>query len=201
MTGFILFIVTMLISASAFAIGPTVDATSIPDTQQVLRPDREHVDYFAAALYCDVRDIVSGSYGTLVGLLISMAGLYSYLMTRSGYGFFFFIAGVALTALPGIFNWYYQGTAQAFGGEDGAFLGKSVANTITLEEWCEDSYDVDDVSGKSAAVDNMNFLRDEPAEKGDGLRSLDDSEDNIGTCAYGIKDDGSAVDNGGFCVK
>lgn len=200
-------ILSFFVVSPAFAqLDVSASVPSNPN-EQVFTPAISDVDYFIAALYCDVRNVISGSFGTLIGLLISMAGLYSYLMTRSGYGFFFFIAGVALTGLPGIFDWYYRGVVQAFGSS--GELIKDPDKVTTLENWCATVYAASPkVASSSALMGNKSF--DIRALRGEGVRSIDESIDlqtsDGGYCFEPIRVDGTPMSGGvslarKYCLK
>jgi len=47
---------------------------------------------------------MTGSIGTFVGLLIALFGLYVWLVQQNTWGIMIIIAGVAVTAFPGIFD-------------------------------------------------------------------------------------------------
>lgn len=151
-------------------IGPTGAA---PGASSTLHSSQDDVDYMVASFYCDVRDLISGSFGTLLGLLVSLAGLYSYLMTRSRYGFFFFIAGVALTGLPGLFDWYFRGVVQAFGDTDLQKRKAYTADVQTLDSWCKG---VTITNAVDAAPAEGEKSVDADAMQGVGLKGLNKSE-------------------------
>ena len=75
---------------------------------------------FAAAdsvgenLFGDIQDLIQGNLGVLAGLLISLFGLWMWLVQQSSWGLIVVIAGAALTAFPGIYSGISQGIENAF---------------------------------------------------------------------------------------
>ena len=62
----------------------------------------------------DVTGIISGNLGTLLGLGISLFGLWMWLVQQSSWGLIILIAGAALTAFPGIYGSISSGFQDAF---------------------------------------------------------------------------------------
>lgn len=62
----------------------------------------------------DVTGIISGNLGTLLGLGISLFGLWMWLVQQSSWGLIILIAGAALTAFPGIYTSLSDGFQGAF---------------------------------------------------------------------------------------
>lgn len=62
----------------------------------------------------DVTGIISGNLGTLLGLGISLFGLWMWLVQQSSWGLIILIAGAALTAFPGIYGSISGGFQDAF---------------------------------------------------------------------------------------
>lgn len=203
---YISLIVLMLLVAPIVAVAVTTPPAPTGGAigGQVLSETQDNTTFFTARLYCDFRDIVKGSLGTAVGLIISLIGGYSYLMNKSGYGIFFFIAGVGLTAIPGIFDWYYRGVVEAFATKSngssalGGVLTK--ADKVTLEAWCKASTAVNQTSGGAVKAKSD---RDSAAELGVGLISIvEGNNSSTGsastadstasyTCYTAIKQDGT----------
>ncbi|MFT7432774.1 MAG: hypothetical protein ACI9TY_000395 [Alphaproteobacteria bacterium] len=181
----ILCLAIVLLPAVAFADITPVTNQASPEAiaADSLALKSSDVDFFAADLYCTIRDVIRGSLGTVIGLIISITGGYSYLMKKSGYGLFFFFAGVALTALPGIFSWYYQGVIAAVGRDTNGVsnLGNGFvpSDKVTLDAWCA-GYVAPDKSAKPAPTKTEKDI-DKNAEMGIGLRSL---VDGVGEPAY-----------------
>ncbi|MEC8067803.1 MAG: hypothetical protein VX154_08095 [Pseudomonadota bacterium] len=165
--------VMVIAPALAYAIGPATTSVS----QSTTYSSQGEVDFMVASFYCDVRGVISGTIGTLIGLVVSMAGLYSYLMSRSGYGFFFFIAGVAFTGLPGLFDWYFKGMVTAFGDAElhdrKGYTAADNEDVATLDEWCE-GITINKVS--SSAPGTVKKSVDTIAMQAIGLHSLLDNE-------------------------
>ncbi|PPR19759.1 MAG: hypothetical protein CFH43_00002 [Proteobacteria bacterium] len=181
---------------ASYSMATGIGPTTAPSMDATLHSTSESVDYMVASFYCDVRDLISGTFGTVIGLLVSMAGLYSYLMSRSKYGFFFFIAGVALTGLPGLFDWYFKGVVKAFGdSEIASRKGYSAADyedVETLDSWCAGTAiaaDTNEASPLSSEKD-----QDANAAKGIGLHSLSSGDTNGDAYQYYmINEDGSPL--------
>tara|TARA_R110000868_G_scaffold218576_1_gene469035 strand:+ start:182803 stop:183411 length:609 start_codon:yes stop_codon:yes gene_type:complete len=187
---FILFtvIALTLLPSMSFALAVPSAPSSSSDVQ-ILRESAGAIDYYTAILYCDIRDVINGTMGTLVGLLISIAGGYSYLIHRKGYGLFFFFAGVLLTGLPGIFSWYYEGMVTAFGSYDGNSVLGVTDKKETLESWCAGvgahQGTGDKASGSTIKDEDVNAM------KGVGLKSLEFDDDSYCFSPIKLKDDGS----------
>lgn len=168
--------IVMVSGAAYAAIGPAVPGS----VDSTLNSTSAEVDYMVAAFYCEVRGVISGSLGTLAGLIISMSGLYSYLMTKSKYGLFFFIAGVAFTGLPGLFDWYYKGTVTAFGDSDihnrKQYAAAGLDDIETLEHWCE-GVTLTTVNNEAAPVSEVKDT-DADALQGAGLKSISNDDND-----------------------
>ncbi len=65
-------------------------------------------------LFNDVQSLIRGNIGVLVGLLISLFGLWMWLVQQSSFGLVIVIAGAAVTAFPGIYAGISQGINNAF---------------------------------------------------------------------------------------
>lgn len=61
-------------------------------------------------LLADVQALLQGSLGTVVGLGISLFGLWVWLAQQSSWGILILIAGAAITAFPGL----YAGLTESF---------------------------------------------------------------------------------------
>lgn len=189
----IFFTIIFFVSAGevySAGIGPTSGTAVINAT---MNSNSSEVDYMAAVFYCDIRDVIRGSFGTLIGLLVSMTGLYSYLMSRSKYGFFFFIAGVALTGLPGLFDWYFKGAVEAFGDSQIAsrkgYHPSNYEEVETLESWCESTSIAADTN-QAAPLSSQKDV-DVNAVKGIGLNSL--SGNTVDYYTYKVFDNSGTV--------
>ncbi len=62
----------------------------------------------------DIRDVIAGNVGTLIGLGIALLGLYTWLVQQSSWGVIMIVGGVAITAFPGIFSGMQDGFATMF---------------------------------------------------------------------------------------
>lgn len=62
----------------------------------------------------DVTSLITGNLGTLLGLGISLFGLWMWLVQQSSWGLIILIAGAALTAFPGIYGSISSGFQDAF---------------------------------------------------------------------------------------
>jgi hypothetical protein len=67
------------------------------------------------SLKTDVVGILTGNLGTVVGLGVSLFGLWVWLAQQSSWGLLIVIAGAAVTAFPGLYSGMAQGFAAAFG--------------------------------------------------------------------------------------
>lgn len=66
-------------------------------------------------LLTDVQNLLTGHLGTVVGLGISLFGLWVWLAQQSSWGLLIVIAGAAITAFPGLYKGMTQGFKSAFG--------------------------------------------------------------------------------------
>lgn len=66
-------------------------------------------------LFQNVQDLIRGNLGVVIGLLLSLFGLWMWLVQQATWGLIIVIAGAALTAFPGIYGGISQGISQAFG--------------------------------------------------------------------------------------
>ena len=67
-----------------------------------------------SSLLTDIQGILRGNLGVVVGLAISLFGLWMWLAQQSSWGLLIVIAGAALTAFPGIYGNLSQGFRSAF---------------------------------------------------------------------------------------
>ncbi len=67
------------------------------------------------SLLTDVQNLLTGSLGTVVGLGISLFGLWVWLAQQSSWGILILIAGAAITAFPGLYKGMTDGFKSAFG--------------------------------------------------------------------------------------
>ena len=79
------------------------------------------------SLLTDVQNVLTGSLGTVVGLGVSLFGLWVWLAQQSAWGILTLIAGAAITAFPGLYKGLADGFKNAFsssisssGGREGA---------------------------------------------------------------------------------
>lgn len=68
------------------------------------------------SLLADVTGLLTGSMGTVVGLGISLFGLWVWLAQQSSWGLLIVIAGAAITAFPGLYKGMTDGFKAAFAG-------------------------------------------------------------------------------------
>jgi len=57
-----------------------------------------------SGLLSDVQQLISGRLGTVIGLGISLFGLWMWLAQQSSWGLLIVVAGAALTAFPGLYG-------------------------------------------------------------------------------------------------
>lgn len=69
-------------------------------------------------LFADIQRMMSGNLGTIVGLVLALFGLYTWLVQQASWGLMMIIGGVALTAFPGIFDSLQTGFDNAFKDAD-----------------------------------------------------------------------------------
>lgn len=69
-------------------------------------------------LLTDITDLFTGNLGTIIGLGISLFGLWMWLVQQSSWGLIILIAGAALTAFPGIYGSISKGFQNAFDETD-----------------------------------------------------------------------------------
>lgn len=67
------------------------------------------------SLLTDVQNLLTGHLGTVIGLGISLFGLWVWLAQQSSWGLLIVIAGAAITAFPGLYKGMTQGFKSAFG--------------------------------------------------------------------------------------
>jgi len=66
------------------------------------------------SLLTDVQNLLTGSVGTVVGLGVSLFGLWVWLAQQSSWGILILIAGAAVTAFPGLYKGLAEGFENAF---------------------------------------------------------------------------------------
>ncbi|MEC9292044.1 MAG: hypothetical protein VX730_06550 [Pseudomonadota bacterium] len=64
-------------------------------------------------VYCDLRELVRGSVGTIIGFLFALGGLILLLLKGSNYGIVLIIIGISVTAFPGLINSVIVGISTA----------------------------------------------------------------------------------------
>ncbi len=67
-----------------------------------------------------VSGLIESNYGLFIGLLVAALGLWRWLMSQDSWGVMLIIGGIVITAFPGIFGGFYNGTReflQAAGAE------------------------------------------------------------------------------------
>jgi|GEM_PF-2518859 len=70
-----------------------------------------------------VSGLIESNYGLFIGLLVAALGLWRWLMSQDSWGVMLIIGGIVITAFPGIFGGFYNGTRgflQAAGAEGNA---------------------------------------------------------------------------------
>jgi len=77
-------------------------------------PDVAHAQNAGSSLLTDVTNLLTGSLGTVVGLGISLFGLWVWLAQQSSWGILILIAGAAITAFPGLYKGMTDGFKSAF---------------------------------------------------------------------------------------
>lgn len=70
-------------------------------------------------LFGDIQTLIQGNLGVIAGLLISLFGLWMWLVQQSSWGLLIVIAGAALTAFPGIYGSLSEGFSAAFRDSSG----------------------------------------------------------------------------------
>ena len=85
-------------------------------TQTVQPPGTGNTGAIGVAdeLFGDVVGLVSGNLGTVIGLVLSVFGLWMWLVQQATWGLLIVIGGAALTAFPGIYTSLNQGLTTAF---------------------------------------------------------------------------------------
>lgn len=104
----------VLTGKSFFTLAFTLFATAI----FTLAPDMAHAAGSTAgqSLLQDITGLLTGSMGTVVGLGISLFGLWVWLAQQSSWGLLIVIAGAAITAFPGLYKGMTDGFKAAFAG-------------------------------------------------------------------------------------
>ncbi len=74
-------------------------------------------------VYCDIRDLVRGSVGTIIGFLFALGGLVMLLLKGSNYGIVLIIIGISVTAFPGLINSVIVGMSTASSEADDITIG------------------------------------------------------------------------------
>lgn len=86
-------------------------------------PGLAHADANAAGvantLNQDISGLITGNLGAVIGLGVSLFGLWLWLMQQNQWGLAILIFGAAITAFPGVFNSIQGGFVNAFGLDQG----------------------------------------------------------------------------------
>ena len=72
-----------------------------------------------SGLFSDIQSAITGNLGTVIGLGISLFGLWMWLMQQNSWGLAVLIFGAAITAFPGLYSGMATGFRNAF-SESGA---------------------------------------------------------------------------------
>ena len=84
-------------------------------TATLLMPEVAHAQSgTGASLFNDVQDLVQGNLGVVIGLALSLFGLWMWLVQQATWGLIIVVGGAALTAFPGIYGSLNQGIKNAF---------------------------------------------------------------------------------------
>lgn len=81
-----------------------------------LVPDVAMAQDTGAGLLDDIQNLFGSNLGTVIGLGISLFGLWMWLVQQSSWGLIILIFGAALTAFPGIFGSMQSAFKGAFSG-------------------------------------------------------------------------------------
>ncbi len=81
-------------------------------------------------VYCDVRELVTGNVGTLIGFAFAFAGFVILLMKGSNYGIFMIIVGISVTAFPGLINAFIEGISTASSEANDMTIGSCVSGEL-----------------------------------------------------------------------
>lgn len=81
-----------------------------------------------SAMSKDVADLITGNLGAVIGLGVSLFGLWLWLMQQNSWGLAILIFGAAITAFPGLFNSVQSGFISAFNLQDATIQTGSGAN-------------------------------------------------------------------------
>lgn len=86
-------------------------------------PDVAHAQFggsggtnVGSSLLTDIQGLIAGRLGTVIGLGISLFGLWMWLAQQSSWGLLIVIAGAALTAFPGLYGSLAGAFRSAFSG-------------------------------------------------------------------------------------
>lgn len=82
----------------------------------VLVPEVASAQTAGQGLLSDITNMLQGSIGTVVGLGVSLFGLWVWLAQQSSWGLLIVIAGAAITAFPGLYKGMTDGFKAAFSG-------------------------------------------------------------------------------------
>lgn len=88
--------------------------TMVPDLAHATSSGPTPNNTVGSKLFDDVQGLIAGNIGVIAGLLISLFGLWMWLVQQSSWGLIIVIAGAALTAFPGIYGSLSSGLKSAF---------------------------------------------------------------------------------------
>ena len=79
-------------------------------------------------LFDDVQDLIRGNLGVVIGLVLSLFGLWMWLVQQATWGLVIVVGGAALTAFPGIYGAVSDNISTAF---DNSFGDPSIGDDTT----------------------------------------------------------------------